>query len=202
MARKKKRSSYAVDTLKEDLQEQPVRAAIGPLRSGSYSRYKRILDELSDFPAGDVARELGITVQKYNVITNLVYAKEASTGVLNDLLQNVSDNMQGRRQRIEEDILVYDPEISRRHRVHMETYQEPYAEFIEDNPEARLLKTYIRRAAALKWLAAMPGAEEYFQIVKKGAGKRTRFQIWDIRDPSEQGHRNKRRHQNEEEKSR
>lgn len=194
MARKKHpKSSYEISTLKDNLQELPVRVAIGKTRKGSGHRMERLLAELKEYRASEIAEVLGIRTQKYNALINEIEYRGKSTGALNDLLENTLHELQSRTQNIDEEIPVYDPDERRTYRVHLETTIEPEETFDEEYPNAREVKLYKHRAFALRYLARMPGAEEYFQIVQRGFGKNAHYSIMDTRDPSEQGHRMKRR---------
>ncbi len=189
MARKKRPSSYAVDTLKEALQEEPVKQAIGRTRSGSYKRFQNLRAELEEYKASDIAEELGITTQKYIALREEVHAYERSTGVLNDLLEQTLERLQSRIETIDVEVPVYDPIERRTYRQHIETTLEPEDQFEEEYPDANLVKQYRHKASAVNYLARMPGALEYFKITRQGTGKKAYYQIYDIRDPSEQGHR-------------
>lgn len=192
MAKRRKNTQFQIDQLKDDLQELPVRQAIGKTRAGSYHRLQRILGELDDYRASEIAGVLGLRTQKYNALISAIEYSDASTGVLNDLLEQALHELQSRPQEIEEDFSIYDPDARRTYKQHLSTTIEPGDVFADDYPNAREIKHYTHRANALKYLARMPGAVEYFKIVQKGVGKAARYSIYDIRDTSEQGHRTKR----------
>lgn len=185
---KRRSPGIALSDLNEALRNLPVSKAVGKADARSLARSRRLIAELEQKqPAHETAALLGISTQKYAAMKRAVRQGKASSGTLNDLLEETSAAASKLSYGEKTGTYIVDEG----HHPREETsYINVPKSFIEKRlPWAHVTRPggFASLSDTLNWYGNVGGANEYFWIVTKRSKKtgRLRYYIYDIRTPKE-----------------
>jgi hypothetical protein len=182
----RKSSSLKIDFLTERLVRMPARSAVNAADKRSLGRGRDLIDELSAYKPSTAAGVMGISTQKYSSLRKQISSGEASSSVLNNLLEQTLDEL---RQASELPTMMHGKYTSEEaidgRRVFDIDYVQAGTNFADKKMQwATPAKAggFASLDSALNWYGAITGGAEYFWIMFDENG---RWFVYDVRTASE-----------------
>ncbi len=182
-----------IDNVKEALQALPIRKAFGESDKRSSNKSRRLTEELKQYKPSEVAREMGISTQKYTTLRRQVEEGKVSSSSLNDTLEQVSETLKETSEKTkeiagypheEEDEYITEAPVRGKRKFKID-YAIASEDFVNKKMKwAAPIKRGMSRQSALNWFGNVTGGKEYFWIVKDDNG---RYSIYDVRTAAERG---------------
>lgn len=183
MAKKRKSAGIILETLKDYIRELPILKAVG-LDRRSVARSRRVTRELAEYKPSVVARELGISTQKYTALKRIVEKGKIASPALSEVLENV-----GRDLRTNITVARTGDYIADNGRHYKINYRQASTDFIKSKMKfATSIKPggFADLQSALNWLGGVTGGAEYFWLARDNNG---RYFVYDVRTASEKNNK-------------